>query len=69
VKAVIQLKAGFAPDEALRQEILEFARANLAGFKIPRSLDFVDELPRSAAGKILRNTVRARYWAGRSRKI
>jgi long-chain acyl-CoA synthetase len=69
VKAVIQLKSGIAPSDALREEILAFARANLARFKIPRSLDFVDELPRSAAGKILRNRVREPYWQGRERRI
>lgn len=69
VKAVIQLKAGITADETLREEILAFARDNLARYKIPRSLDFVAELPRSAAGKILRNRVRERYWQGRERKI
>jgi long-chain acyl-CoA synthetase len=69
VRAVIQLKAGFEPSEATRAEILSFAAASLAKFKIPRGLDFVDELPRSAAGKILRNRVREPYWAGRARQI
>jgi long-chain acyl-CoA synthetase len=69
VRAVIQLKAGYQPSEAMRAEILAFAVANLAKFKIPRGLDFVDELPRSAAGKILRNRVREPYWAGRARQI
>lgn len=69
VKAVIQLKASFTPSDVLRDEILQFAKDNLARFKIPRSLDFVVELPRSAAGKILRNRVREPYWQGRSRKI
>jgi long-chain acyl-CoA synthetase len=69
VRAVIQLKAGYAASETLRQEILAHAVANLAKFKIPRGLDFVDELPRSAAGKVLRNRVREPYWAGRTRQI
>jgi len=69
VRAVIQLKPGHGPSEELRAEILAFAVANLAKFKIPRALDFVDELPRSAAGKILRNRVREPYWAGRARQI
>jgi len=69
VRAVIQLKAGYEPSDAMRDEILGFAVANLAKFKIPRALDFVDELPRSAAGKILRNRVREPYWAGRARQI
>ena len=69
VRAVIQLKPGHEPSEALRAEILSLAVANLAKFKIPRGLDFVAELPRSAAGKILRNRVREPYWAGRARQI
>lgn len=69
VRAVIQLKQGHAPTPDLRDDILAFAVANLAKYKVPRSLDFVDELPRSAAGKILRNKVREPYWAGRERRI
>ena len=69
VRAVIQLKSGFEPSEAIRGEILAFAAATLAKFKIPRGLDFVEELPRSAAGKILRGRVREPYWAGRARQI
>ncbi|MGE0621424.1 MAG: AMP-binding protein [Pseudomonadales bacterium] len=69
VKAVIQLKPGFTPDDRIRKEILDLARAGLARYKIPRSIDFVAELPRSAAGKILRNRVRERYWRNRDRKI
>jgi long-chain acyl-CoA synthetase len=69
VKAVIMLKEGYAPSEELVQEILAFARANLPGFKVPRSVDFVTDLPRSEAGKIQRNKVRAPYWEGRARQI
>ena len=69
VKAVIQLRPGHAPSPELAAEILETARHGLAGYKIPRSVDFIDELPRNAAGKIQRGQVRARYWAGRERQI
>jgi long-chain acyl-CoA synthetase len=69
VRAVIQLKPGYEASDAMRAEILAFAVASLAKFKIPRGLDFVAELPRSAAGKILRNRVREPYWAGRARQI
>ena len=69
VKAVILLKPGFERSDELREEILAFARATLPGFKVPRSLDFVDSLPRSEAGKIQRNKVRAPYWEGRARQI
>jgi long-chain acyl-CoA synthetase len=69
VKAVILLKPGYEPTDKLAQEILDFGRANLAAFKVPRSLDFVTDLPRSEAGKIQRNKVRAPYWEGRKRQI
>ncbi|MGQ3049210.1 MAG: AMP-binding protein [Niveispirillum sp.] len=69
VRAVIQLKAGYAPTAALAGEILAFARTRLPGYKIPKAIDFVTDLPRSDAGKILRDKVRAPYWAGRARQI
>jgi len=69
VKVVITLNPGHAPSDALAADILGFARDRLAGFKIPRTVDFVEELPRSPAGKIQRGKVRAPYWAGRVRQI
>jgi long-chain acyl-CoA synthetase len=49
--------------------IFEFAKERLPGFQRPRTIDFVDTLPRNAAGKVLRAQVRAPYWAGRSKSI
>jgi len=69
VKAVILLKPGYEPSDLLAQEILAFARDSLPSFKVPRTLDFVKDLPRSEAGKIQRNKVRAPYWEGRARQI
>ena len=69
VKAVILLKPGYEPSDQLAQEILDFGRRSLPSFKVPRSLDFVTDLPRSEAGKIQRNKVRAPYWEGRTRQI
>ena len=69
MKAVILLKEGFAPSDWLAQEILDLARSTLAAYKVPRSVDFVASLPRSEAGKIQRNKVRAPYWEGRARQI
>ena len=43
-----------------------FARENLAGYKVPRSVDFTGELPRTGSGKILKRQLRAPYWAGHS---
>ena len=69
VRAVIQLKAGRLPSEALKVEILNYAASTLAKFKVPRGLDFVEVMPRSEAGKVLRNRVREPYWRGRTRQI
>jgi long-chain acyl-CoA synthetase len=69
VRSVIQLKPGYEASEALKQEILDHARATLARYKMPRELDFMAELPRSEAGKVQRKTVRERYWQGRARQI
>lgn len=66
VKAIIILKPGATrkPDD-----IIAHARARIAAFKVPKSIDFVDQLPRNASGKVLRRELRAPYWAGRARKV
>ena len=64
VKAVVQLNQGYEPNDALAQEILAFAAARLATYKRPRTVDFADDLPRLETGKIVRRTVRDRYWQG-----
>jgi long-chain acyl-CoA synthetase len=69
VKVVVTLQPGQVASEVLGADILAFARARLAGYKTPRSIEFADELPRSPAGKIQRGKVRAPYWAGRERQI
>ncbi|MCC7265930.1 MAG: acyl-CoA synthase, partial [Caulobacteraceae bacterium] len=69
VRAVIQLKPGYEPSEALKREILDYAARVVARYKVPRGLDFASDLPRSEAGKIQRNKVRAPYWEGRARAI
>lgn len=66
VKAVVVLKQGAAASEA---ELIAHCRENLAHFKAPRTVDFVDELPKSPVGKILRRVVREKYWAGMDRRI
>jgi long-chain acyl-CoA synthetase len=69
VKSVVQLEAGRGGSDALAAELIEFARSRLPGFKTPRSIDFVTDLPRLPSGKIQRRLVRAPYWAGRDRQI
>ncbi|MFF5261586.1 long-chain-fatty-acid--CoA ligase [Actinomadura viridis] len=66
VKAVVVPRPGASPAE---EEILAYARERLAGFKRPRSVDFVEALPRNPSGKILKKDLRAPYWKGLGRTI
>ncbi len=57
-------------DAALTVEALAaFARIHLAGYKVPRSVSFADEIPRNASGKILKKVLREPFWAGRERRV
>ena len=69
VKAAIELREGHRPSPELTEEILAHARIHLAGYKVPRSIDFEQELPRHASGKLYIRRLRDRYWAGRDRSI
>ncbi len=66
VKAVVQLRPGMP---ASGDELIAFCAERLAGYKKPRSVDFVAELPRDPAGKLLKRRLRDRYWAGAGRRI
>ena len=66
VKAMVVLKSGAAADPA---EIIAHARARIAGFKCPKSVDFIDALPRNPSGKILRRALREPFWAGHERRV
>ncbi len=64
VKAIVVITAGTDPDD-----IISFCRRHLAGYKCPRTVDFVPALPRNASGKILKTTLREPYWRDRTRAI
>jgi len=66
VKAVVVLKQG---EQATAQEIMDYCREHLAGYKIPRSVDFADDLPKTDTGKILKKLIKAPYWEGKETKI
>ncbi|MCR4420808.1 MAG: AMP-binding protein, partial [Clostridia bacterium] len=63
VKAVVVLKPGYEPTQELASEIMEFCRGKIAGYKRPKSVDFIseEEMPRTATGKILHRVLRERY--------
>ena len=55
--------------EATEDDIIQYCRVHLAGYKIPRSVDFVDNLPKTDTGKILKKIIRAPFWKDREVKI
>jgi len=55
--------------ELTEQDIIDHCKAHIAGYKCPRRISFVDALPMSGAGKILKTQLRAPYWEGRERKV
>jgi long-chain acyl-CoA synthetase len=66
VKAMIVLKDGCEPDA---KGVLEFTRARIAGYKLPKTIDFVTALPRNGTGKVLKRELRKAFWEGRDRQV
>ena len=66
VKAVVVLREGQSADP---ESIIKFSRERIAAYKCPKSIAFIDALPRNATGKVLRKDLRAPYWKGRSRSV
>jgi len=61
VKAVVELQPGYEASPALAQELTDWARERLAHFKCPRTVDFVEELPRTPSGKLSKRTLRESF--------
>jgi acyl-CoA synthetase (AMP-forming)/AMP-acid ligase II len=66
VKALVILREG---ESITEEEILDHCKENLAGYKRPRSVDILDDFPRTATGKILKRILRKPYWEGQERAI
>ena len=69
VKAVVQPVDGVVGDDELERSLIAFCREHLAHFKCPRSVDFVDELPRLPTGKLYKGVLREQYWASHDTRI
>jgi fatty-acyl-CoA synthase len=69
VKAVVQLVPGQPAGEQVVADLLAYARDRLAAYKVPRSVDVVDELPRQETGKLYKRLLRDRYWGNRTSRI
>ncbi len=66
VKAIVVKAKDQDPTPA---DLIAFSRTQLAGYKVPKSIDFADGLPRNLSGKLLKKELRAPYWAGHERQI
>jgi long-chain acyl-CoA synthetase len=66
VKAIVALKPGMTATE---DEIIEHCKKNLASYKKPKSVEFVDALPRNVMGKVLKKELREKYWKGYDRRV
>jgi acyl-CoA synthetase (AMP-forming)/AMP-acid ligase II len=69
VKAVVVPARADCDPDILAAEIIRYCRKRLSAIKCPRTVDFVSELPRSDAGKLLKRLIRAPYWEGRDSAI
>ena len=66
VKAIVVLREG---QTATPEEIVDFCRSQLGGYKVPRSVEFAQDLPRNPSGKVLKRELRETYWAGQTRRV
>ena len=66
VKAVVVRRPG---QELSGEELIEWSRSRLAGYKRPRTVDFAEAIPRNPSGKILKRELRAPYWEGAGRQV
>ncbi|NGN62870.1 acyl-CoA synthetase [Streptomyces sp. A7024] len=69
VKAVVEAAEGQQPGPELAAAILSHCEQQLAGYKRPKSVDFVDHMPRDPNGKLYKRRLRDPYWVGRERKV
>ncbi|MDR3467236.1 MAG: AMP-binding protein [Xanthobacteraceae bacterium] len=69
VKAVIQPMAGIAAGPELAEELIAFCAQALSRQKVPRSVDFIEEMPRLPTGKLYKRLLRDRYWGNHTTRI
>jgi acyl-CoA synthetase (AMP-forming)/AMP-acid ligase II len=66
IKAIVSLKPVMKASE---EELIDFCKQSLASYKKPKSVEFIDELPKNPYGKILKRKLREKYWKGQERRI
>jgi acyl-CoA synthetase (AMP-forming)/AMP-acid ligase II len=68
VKAVV-VPRDADPGPSLEAELIDYCREHIAHYKCPRSVEFVDELPRTETGKMAKRKLRAKYWGGEGKLV
>jgi acyl-CoA synthetase (AMP-forming)/AMP-acid ligase II len=66
IKAIVALKEG---QKATKEDIINFCKEHLASFKKPKSVEFIDAIPKNPYGKVLKRELREKYWAGEARRV
>jgi fatty-acyl-CoA synthase/long-chain acyl-CoA synthetase len=66
VHAIVVVRSG---QTVAPEALVAFGREHLASYKVPRSISFVDELPKTGSGKVLKRSLREPFWQGRSRRV
>jgi len=66
IKAIVAIVSGL---EVTAEELIDFCKGHIASYKKPKSIDFVDELPKNNCGKIVKHELREKYWEGKQRKV
>jgi long-chain acyl-CoA synthetase len=69
VKAIVEPAKDAKPGPQLERELIEFARGRIAHYKCPKSIEFIDAMPREPTGKLLKRKLRDPYWAAERRSI
>jgi len=69
VKAAVELKKDYTASDELTQELIAFTAKHLAKYKAPKSIDYLEEMPRTVTGKLLKRKLRDKYWEKSGRTI
>lgn len=69
IKAILEMGESGTHDDKLAAEIIAFCRQNLAKYKCPKSIEFINVMPRDPNGKLMKRKLRDPYWEGRERQI
>jgi len=69
VKAVVEPRRGVMADKSLEQELMRYCHEKLAKFKVPRTVDFIEQMPRDPNGKLYKRKLRDPFWQDMKSRI